>query len=452
MKWSKYLHHVPAGDGCGLYCAVTGAFVELEKVHADRLGQVGPGLPYDGASLPPSICAGLLHSGFLVDDDVDELGRLRQWHDGMKFDTTSWNLTILPTLECNLRCLYCFEEKRPTTMSSSVEERVADFVRGLLNSGLKTLQVTWYGGEPLLRVDTVKKLSQAFGEMLKGVDGASLNIGAITNGTLLAPEVVGELEEVGVRKYQITLDGSQPVHDKRRPMKTGAGSFDRILVNLKQLSTRPSIAYSIRINVDRESMNEVQSLIDYLVSERLVNQRGHRVYISPVQHWDQGGCLDYPSSCFLTDEEFVEYELDLHEAVYRKHGFELTAITHPRPVACSAVCQSSLVVGPRGELYKCWTDVGADGYVTGHLALPLVPTGPHEKYVCSSPFESPDCRECGVLPLCGGGCPARPMRGLETIKGHSCSRDRHRLDRLLRQYVEHRLEEAVGDGGGNPTA
>ncbi len=451
MRWSRYLHVVSGEAAWGLYSAATGAFVGLEKVHAEKLGELGPGLPYKGGALPPSVCAGLLHSGLLIEDETDELGRLRQWHDRTKYDMTSLSLTILPTLECNLRCLYCFEDKRPATMSSSTEEQVVKLVEDLVSKGLRALQVTWYGGEPLLRVQTIKRVSRAFGEVLGRVEGTSLNLGVITNGTLLTPNVVEELESVGVRKYQVTLDGGQPIHDKRRPMRTGAGSFERILSNLKQLSARDSIAYSIRVNVDRESMGHVEPLIDFLASNHFVDQNVHRVYVSPVQYWGQGGCLDYPSSCFLTDQEFADYELGLNETVYRKYGLELVMITRPRPVPCAAVCQSSLVIGPAGELYKCWTDVGAEACMTGHLEVPLR-TGPHGQYAASSPFESSECRVCPVLPLCGGGCPARPMRGLETITGHSCSRDRYRLDRLLHQHMEHRLKEAIHDADRDPSS
>lgn len=71
------------------------------------------------------------------------------------------SLTIAPTMGCNFDCPYCFEQQRSGKMHSNVQEDVAALAGRMLKaSGSKTLDVTWFGGEPLLAVDIVETLSE----------------------------------------------------------------------------------------------------------------------------------------------------------------------------------------------------------------------------------------------------------------------------------------------------
>jgi uncharacterized protein len=205
------------------------------------------------------------------------------------------------------------------------------------------------------------------------------------------------------------------------------------------------VSVNIRVNLDYGNVDEVLPLVDLLVEHGVVDQKSRRLHLAPVQDWKHGGCMSYSSSCLMSPQEFGVWELRLNEQVFKRYGFEIVFFPGVSLRACSAVTPYSYVVGPRGELYKCWTDVGIDRYVIGNIRLPRVETPLSLAYTSSTPFNTRKCRACSVLPLCAGGCPSKPLRGIETISQHYCAKDRFVLTALLRQQIRHRLREGLAN-------
>ena len=98
---------------------------------------------------------------FLLDDQVDEIAQLELKNRLARFDTSVLGLIVAPTLACNFKCEYCFEEVKKGHMSPETVDALVSFVREKAQA-LKTFSCTWYGGEPLLRMDLIEKLSAAF--------------------------------------------------------------------------------------------------------------------------------------------------------------------------------------------------------------------------------------------------------------------------------------------------
>ncbi len=446
MKWSMYLHTARDGTTLGLFNAMTGGFARLEERVVSSLGEIRPGGEFRTEACPPSIFASLVYGGFLVRDWEDELLKLRSAHDSARYNPTSFVFTLVPTLDCNLSCVYCFENKAPTAMDLTVQNAIVTLARKMSEGPMRNLVVTWYGGEPLLCLDVIKHISRSLNEAC-GRNSTRVDYNMITNGVLLTRDTAEQLAAVGVRQYQVTIDGVKTVHDKRKPLKGGGSSFERIIENLKSLSGRDDIVITLRVNIDRRNVDGVEPLIDFLVGEGLVNQKSRRCYMAPVQDWNQGGCLTYPKSCFIPEEEFARLELDINEMVYRRYGFEVIEVPGPHSLPCAAISPFSAVIGPTGELYKCWTDVGMDQYIAGHVKLPGIALPTMFTYSRLSAYDSADCRGCSIFPVCAGGCPAKPFRGLETVSGHFCSRERYRMKALLDQQLSHRLSEVRNNAG-----
>ena len=91
--------------------------------------------------------------GFLVDDEKDEFADLcKEYAEAINTESTYY-LTLLPSLDCNLRCWYCFEKHiKGSHLFPETSEAIFNLVKRLFeeNSRLSHLNVELFGGEPLL--------------------------------------------------------------------------------------------------------------------------------------------------------------------------------------------------------------------------------------------------------------------------------------------------------------
>ena len=147
----------------------------------------------------------LFDNGFLVDECFDENEFLKYYNNKVRFTSDYFCLTIAPTLSCNFDCPYCFENKRPGMMSKVVQEELIRFVEGKIKKGIKTLEISWYGGEPLLCFDIIKDLTEKIIKIANSYT-CKCKIGMISNGYFLNEEIVTFLENHNI-SFQITIDG-----------------------------------------------------------------------------------------------------------------------------------------------------------------------------------------------------------------------------------------------------
>lgn len=159
----------------------------------------------------------------------------------------SVGLTICPTMGCNFDCPYCFENHRPGRMSEETQDDVIALAERMMKaSRAKKLDMTWFGGEPLLMPDIIEALSGRL-IALAEEQGAEYGASIITNGFLLTQEIADMLERCKVTHCQITLDGIGPEHDKTRHLAGGGPTYARIVENLRAL--RLPFRVDIRHNV-----------------------------------------------------------------------------------------------------------------------------------------------------------------------------------------------------------
>lgn len=119
----------------------------------------------------------------LVNDDNSLLNKLKYEIYKSRYDRNSLHLTITPTYFCNFNCLYCYEKNRPPVfMSKATEKNLISFVK---EKKINTLQVTWYGGEPLLAFDKMISLTAEFKKIVR-----TFSAHIVTNGYLLTPDKI----------------------------------------------------------------------------------------------------------------------------------------------------------------------------------------------------------------------------------------------------------------------
>ena len=382
-------------------------------------------------SLSQTLRGAMLEGGFVIPFDFDERAFLSEKNKAARTRKDYFSYTILVVRGCNMNCSYCYEGAPflKGAMSPEIQGKLIAQTERLLQQGTRSLDVTWYGGEPMVGYSIVCHLSESFLKLCRDYK-AHYSAGIITNGTLLTLEKAKRLKELSVHFAQITLDGPPFIHDQRRPLKKGP-SFDIILKNVKAICE--TIHVNIRCNVDKENVSHVKSLVDLLAKEGLSGKIG--IHFAPVHgtlHSTRGDTVMEKIPCcngysFLT---FAPIESELTEYAVSK-GFGRPNLPEQKENACMADRQNSLVVDADGSLLKCWEFVGNKSEKVGILEEGWRVDEKGIYGLSHDPFSHELCKQCKVLPLCMGWCPIR-VRCLPTKD--SCNVIRFNLKKKLLHY------------------
>ena len=339
---------------------------------------------------------------FIVPDDFDELLDYCTKRNVQKYSLDSLGLTIAPTLACNFKCVYCYETSKPGFMSEETQNSIIQFVSS--QSGhLKNLDVTWYGGEPLLAQDTIASLSEHF-LTICSEHNIQYSAFIISNGSLITDDVIAKMKEYHIQGIQITIDGPQRIHDSRRISKNGTSSFQTIITNINKLLDS-GIDVVLRINIDKTNESTLDELIGYL-EDNLV-KKDIKISFGQVTAYTEA-CRSIESSCY-NNSEFAD-RLAHYYKILQKHGFQKEN-PFPYPNAklnyCCAELLNSYVVDHEGYLYKCWNEVGNTRHAIGNINDPYFDLAGHKNgsWIGMDPLQIEECKNCNVLPLCVGGCP-----------------------------------------------
>src|SRR5262245_57541642 len=177
-------------------------------------------------------------------------------------NASTLHLILLPTEACNFRCTYCYEDFRLGRM----EPWVVRGVKRLLEvraSGLARLDLSWFGGEPLLASDLLidvlehaQALAERHPQMQVGSD-------VTTNAWHLDRPLFARLLSLGVTRFQISFDGAREVHDRKRVQAGGQPTFERIWNHVLALREVPGeFEIRIRVHVDRENHAALPAFLD----------------------------------------------------------------------------------------------------------------------------------------------------------------------------------------------
>ena len=171
MKPSYYNYVIENknGNGDALYYNMrTGSLAHMEAKHHKEFVQfIETGIEISDEKFLEE----LKYCGFLIEDDFDEKKDIKIRMLNSRYDTSVLSLTITPTMACNFRCTYCFESGHYSNghMSEDTEENICKMVEQEA-SHLEKLVVTWYGGEPLLAISPIERLTKKFKKICKRFD------------------------------------------------------------------------------------------------------------------------------------------------------------------------------------------------------------------------------------------------------------------------------------------
>lgn len=369
----------------------------------------------------------LIKARILVDNQEDDLNVYLADVLKNRYNSSDMALTILPTRGCNFGCIYCYEQDRPNVlMNEQTEKAIVKFVCS--NSNLKRLSVVWYGGEPLLNFDSMVRLTKMFKQL-----NIEYSAKIVTNGYLLTKEKANLMKDLAIRNIQITFDGSEEIHNQRRFLLGGQPTYRKIMDNLKYLlSINKEITIDIRTNIDRRNKDDYNKFYQDFKSE--INDKRVTMYPGFVSDLLSSECVS-PEFNISEGGYKAQFILD----IFDKYGIEIKSfLPKYRRHSCVASKYFAFVIGPEGELYKCWRMVGNQKETIGNVNDGSLDMVKFSKYLIGADYTlDSKCLQCEFITLCGGGCPLVRMRNkYEKISLNHCCPEKTHMEQLMELRYE----------------
>lgn len=391
--WSRYNYFFSKKGRFFLYNSISNGFLEMdEDVYTSMREAFNERRHYD---CDDELLSLLRKMKVLDVNDEDEVNQIELTHNLRTFNNSTLQLTINPTLGCNFACPYCFEHDHSfVMMSDETENQIIDFIKK--HEQATKLDVTWFGGEPLLGFRRIQSLTHKMMSL-----GLEYSAHMISNGYLLTDKIINELESLKIRSIQITLDGQKELHDSRRHLVGGGPTFTKILSNIENCQAKsPATKIIIRVNIDKTNDKEFIPLLKEISRHRFSN-----VHVSPAFVNDCNAECANPN--VMNEREKCKFI----KTLYSKNGVNFNFFfPGSNRAGCSVRNLNTIVIGPEGELYKCWEDVGDKSQVYGHISGQITNKGLLLRYLNSSEqFKDSKCKKCILLPICAGGCPKHRM-------------------------------------------
>ena len=313
--------------------------------------------------------------------------------------------------DCNLACQYCFAEEgeyhgRRALMSFEVGKKALDFL--ISNSGnRRNLEVDFFGGEPLMNWQVVKDLV-AYGREQEKLHDKKFRFTLTTNGVLLNDEVM-EFCNREMGNVVLSIDGRKEVHDKMRPFRKGAGSYDLIVPKFQQFAeSRHQDKYYVRGTFTHYNLDFSEDVL------HLADLGFKQISVEPV--------VAEPKEPYAIREEdlpklFEEYDKLAVEMIRRHKSGEDFNFFHfmidleggPCVAKRLSGCGSGteyLAVTPWGDFYPCHQFVGNEKFLLGNVDEGILNTDIRDEFKCCNVYAKEKCRKCFARFYCSGGCAA----------------------------------------------
>jgi uncharacterized protein len=347
-----------------------------------------------------------------------------------------------------MRCPYCFEfDKHNAVLSDKLIEDLEAFLESVVNnsshiSNWPGMDITWYGGEPLIAQNVINKLSP---KLIRFAEQHHMKYssGIITNGILLTDEAWSLLQKNQVKWAQITIDGNKEIHDKYRPLKNiNEKNYERILENIAKMPQGMSV--TIRVNTDKKVVANFEKFLDDLNAYGIWPQRYKEIKIvnAWLRTYEQASESNTENRIPLQEwmlyrnilrEKKLDYFNQWADQNNIKRGRLAFQVEKASFEDCWAVISPfSFVVDAEGYTYKCWEVVHDKKFAVQHISEKY-DREKYNKHLNYNRFDScKESRHCKYLPVCG-------TIGCAQLKYQNCSKYSKDIETsLIEQYLQYK--------------
>ncbi len=324
--------------------------------------------------------------------------------------------------DCNLACKYCFAGEGEYhgargLMSFEVGKKALDFL--VENSGTrKNLEVDFFGGEPSLNFEVVKKLVE-YGRSIEKAANKNFRFTYTTNGIILNDEIM-EFCNREMSNVVLSLDGRPEVNDRMRVFRGGKGSYDNIVPKFQKFAdSRGQKDYYIRgtyTHFNTDFAADILHMADLGFKE---------ISIEPV--------VADPAEPYALKESDLpvlleQYEILAKEMIKRNRKGEGFTFYHymidldggpcvVKRVSGCGVGTEYMAVTPNGDLYPCHQFAGDPNFLLGNVAVGITNDKVTEQFKECNIYSHKECDDCFARMYCSGGCAANAYHSTGSVNG-----------------------------------
>ena len=348
---------------------------------------------------------------------------------------------------CNLNCSYCFASQGKyhgdrAIMSYEVGKRALDFL--VENSGnRRNLEVDFFGGEPLMNFDVVKKLV-AYARSIEKEKGKNFRFTLTTNGVLVDDDVI-EFANRECSNVVLSLDGRKEIHDRYRVDYAGNGSWDKIVPKFQKfVEARGGKNYYMRgtfTHANPDFLEDIKVMLDLGFCE---------LSMEPVV------CAEGDPSALTDDdlpivmeqyEKLAELMIERDKAgkpfTFYHYMIDLSGgpCIYKRISGCGSGTEY-MAVTPWGDLYPCHQFVGEEKFKLGDIWQGVTNKETQCEFGNCNVYARPDCRNCWAKLYCSGGCAANAYHSTGSVNGvyeYGCKLFRKRMECAIMVAVDRAL-------------
>ena len=352
---------------------------------------------------------------------------------------------------CNLNCSYCFASQGRyqgdrALMSFEVGKRAMDFL--IENSGTRrNLEVDFFGGEPLMNFDMVKKLVAYCREQEK-IHNKNFRFTMTTNGVLIDDDVIDFCNKE-CHNVVLSLDGRKEVHDRFRKDYAGHGSYDAIVPKFQEfVKKRGDKNYYMRgtyTHYNTDFTNDIFHMADLGFTELSMEP-----VVSKPTDPSALTAEDLPilkEQYEILAKEMIKCDREGRGFTFYHYMIDLTGgpCIYKRISGCGSGTEY-MAVTPWGDLYPCHQFVGDPKYLMGDIWKGVTNTAVRDEFKHCNAYARKECKDCWAKLYCSGGCAANSYHATGSITGvyeYGCELFKKRMECAIMIKVAENQELAA---------
>jgi len=341
----------------------------------------------------------LINKEILVPNEYNERKVADMIFHEMVYSNSLMTATIIPTEKCNFQCIYCYENGAQKSMTQETAQNLIRYFSETLPK-FQRVFINWYGGEPLMEMNMIRFIMSELQQICRSSKTVLLS-SVTTNGSLLTPDNMNCLLDVGVNMFQLSLDGNEATHNRQRPLKLGGNSYRTIMNNLqgiRDLIKKRRFEIVIRVNITDEVNFLMPEILDEY-EQNFANNPRFSMSFQWIRDWGGDINKNLPTAAHITKKwinEATKRGIHCNDILTNNCGLEY----------CDTCRKHGYFFDIDGSMKKCsiaiydenYQDVNTVGYVN-KMGKAILDKRKEAEWISREEPEK-KCNSCPVYPMC----------------------------------------------------